>query len=368
MKIEKQRIFRNPFALALGVLIQRRRKALGTGSEFAKQLEIGDSTLRLFEVGKNAIPVEKAVNLCKVFSDFNFSNVVKVLTVLHYLQESYTLAEVKSSLKMLSKLDADLKPLLQEFLIITDKIETQSLTNLNSINELLEELNVLNYLDTFLTSKSVVTITQNKYEEELINHLNNKISSYDVDDVLSYSNVRAHKPLQVANETLMDWERENKEKIDEILGITLTYKSLTTPENMELFDYEYVNDGAKMRVIYMDETDLTPHTIKEEFIFNLKDALSRKLKWFDIEQKKENIQFASAGSSRQEIRDMMRLTKNESQFYNLWIYRLTNGRVVGFLASEFGRSNNFLGVSPTQDDLRNKIDDFNNIWKLINNN
>jgi len=371
LKVKK---IRNPLALAFGLLIHRKREALNlTSFDLAgpKGMNVGDSTIRSFEAGKAVLPIEKNIVIVQLFPEIQYNKLASLNLAAHYLYNCETQNEVNERIKVLRKADPLLRDFFQVLIPVLDRLNKHFNDSLGSMSNLLEEYNIVNHLERFLTTELPI---QQKLEpsDKYIRTMSEKLAempSYDADDVLTYLDKRSKQPLLITSQTALEWEQNNSSEISEIYGIVEKYSAITSVENIRLFDYDYLWSGAIIKIIYLDETALSDEaTVNNQFFNNLELILkqNRDKRHSELSKKRTAVQFKRF-KKNDEINDILKTPffNKEFQFNNFWAYKLKDEHLLGFLATDQDGKYTYLGISPSQRALRDKVTAFTNLWETL---
>ena len=325
------------------------------------------------EVGKSLLPITRVTHLHKEFAEFRFDQLSRFFTFLFQLHDTHRPSALDIKIKEIGLLDVSLKELIATFEIDatgTGKNDTQTLKGLINIIKA-KKLDVV--LDRFLSSEYLpnpMAEEKTPFEKQILSKIK-LIPSYDLDDVLDYLELRRRKRLQIANDTVVIWEKTHLTDIEEIYGVTQNHEDVTNLSNIEIFDYSYLWNGVKMKVMYLNtDVSLSADQVKKQFVNNILTVYKRNKssKHRNDLEVKIHVDFKSGHSKLVELYTLMRsqIGKEETQFINFWAYKLKGtGHFVGFLANDQGNNRSYLGVSPSEAELEEKITGFNHIWSNL---
>jgi transcriptional regulator with XRE-family HTH domain len=369
----------NYILMATGLLFLEKRKSKSLSSaDVGDLLDIGESTVRNFENGIKNIAAEKLVGYSRIFDNFLFDKLCRLTIGLHLLFKESSKKEIFKKIEEIRKNgDYELAKVFSETESVYIEVESNKKIKKKEIKELESFNNLKSQIEKFILIPNLFS-NDLSYESDFLKNIsmdiNEGISSYDLDDVLNFLELRKKKPLLIKNDTIEEWEKEIKFSIESILGVTNDIESIINMRNIKEFDYSYLFNEDRFKfykIIFINVK--SGKELELKFKQNLREIYKDQFNDNKIELGLTKISFKHINLNEfSELSPKINLILSSklndnllSVFDNFWAYKLNNGRIVDFLSNKQDDSNNFLGVSDSTNIVRKKIDDFNNLWSQL---
>jgi hypothetical protein len=365
---------RNPFAQALGLVLQGTRDRIGgiSSSDIAASLGLAASHYRMVEAGSAVIQPSRAIRLVQTFETIEFVPLCQVLVAVQLVDSArQSVADMQAVVDLLKEANPAMLGLLNKFDELWDTVAT---CESSQVARRIINIGLEKELYTFLTTEPATLTTEQitnfmtpTYEHPVSGQLYDKIGNilqgvapFYLDAVLQLVENLKNVTPRVTPDELARWEAQHKSRISYIIGIVRKPEIIL---NVDTFDYTFLweENFRKMVLIYRDRPSAETGEISERIVHCLKEKFcaeklryERQLSSFDqtIAEKlliRYDRQLAAAI-------DRVLLHRN-IEMTNLWFYIMTTGYVVPFIDNAVSDSQNtdVYGTSLAYDETCEKL-------------
>lgn len=356
---------RNPLDVAFGAYLKKERNALRTtSSEIAKGLHLGESLYRMIEAGSATLNINRLTYLIPLFenSKIIFERAAKFLTASQTMDFAPSVNRPwDEALQHLRDQDGDLEILLGRIRSLYS-LEYTTIEYRKALDE-----TVIPELELYLGNEN--------YKGRNISELNKEaakifygVPSLEIPNILSFlKSLNNRQPLHVGP-IASEWEKENSKQFKSLRGIYKDHTIITSPENLAMFQYDYLLEGVftSLRMIYIEDK-LSSADIKDMFVEGLqkqREKLGKPLTKQHI--KKIEIKVIKPNSQKTKI-DIEQLLKSRDDVFPTlnayWNFTHENGIEIGFVGGAKDANNYAINLSG-QDALE-KISLYEKVWNNI---
>jgi hypothetical protein len=365
---------RNPFAQALGLVLQGTRDKMGgiSSSDIAVSLGLAASHYRMVEAGSAVLQPSRAIRIIQTFETIEFVPLCQILVAIQLVDSAKQSAgDMQAIVGLLKEANPAMLPILDKF----DELwKTVAGGEPGEVARKIAAVGIDKELYTFLTTEPATLTTEQisnfmspTYEHPISGQLYDKIGNilqgvapFYLDTVLQLiGNLRNVTP-RVTPEELAIWEGQHKSRISYIIGIVRKPEIIL---DVETFDYTFLweDNFRKMVLIHRDRPGAKTEGICEKIAQCLKAKFNaervkydRQLKSFDeIVGEKLSVCYDENLSDRID----QLLLHGGMAMNNLWFYIMTTGYVVPFIdnAGTDSAGTDVFGTSLAYDETCEKL-------------
>lgn len=379
-----KKTFKNPLNQAFGIILRRERESRSLSyDDVAKKSHLGASYIQQVEKGQFNLHASNCFALYNTFKTdvsgkglFVLEGIMQLLCIISVLEakgkdsRNY-MKGLEEAARSLSDGNTKIGKLFEKFF----EHKVFEVRSSEEAYDLIIENQIDVAVEDYLLNYPVYDKTPEERQQVFLRTFFDDVPSIFFEHIRDSKESILKLPFQLGFSGLWKWEERNKKNFKSLICVCDRPENVTSKINLSRYSYRYLWEKQfdQAQFIFFD-TDRTANDIASEFKKNLGESFSESgdqelLKTLSNGVDKLKVTVAPKENKKVQSK-IQRLLSDSSQasshFNALWVFTLSEGYCVGFLAEiDPGQILVQQGISLNMNETFTRNEDLKEIWRIL---